>query len=94
MMEHGEETIMEFDGIVKKYKTRAFLFGARGQDVVALNEINIKITRGEIFGLVGESGSGKTTAGRLIVRLEKPERGKIYLDGNEITGLKRKITKD
>ena len=94
MMEHGEETILEFDRIVKKYKTKALLFGARGQEVVALNEINIKIARGEIFGLVGESGSGKTTAGRLIVRLEEPEQGKIYLDGNEITGLKRKISKD
>jgi oligopeptide/dipeptide ABC transporter ATP-binding protein len=94
MMERGEDTILEFDGIVKKYKTRAFLFGARGEDVIALNEINIKITRGEIFGLVGESGSGKTTAGRLIVRLEKPERGKIHLDGNEITGLKGNISKD
>ena len=94
MMEHGEKTILEFDSIVKKYKTRAFLFGARGQDVVALNEINIKITRGEIFGLVGESGSGKTTAGRLIVRLEEPEQGKIYLDGNKIVGLKGKISKD
>ena len=94
MMEHGEETILEFDRIVKKYKTKALLFGARGQEVVALNEINIKIARGEIFGLVGESGSGKTTAGRLIVRLEEPEQGKIYLDGNEITGLKGKISKD
>jgi oligopeptide/dipeptide ABC transporter ATP-binding protein len=94
MMDHGEETILELDRIVKKYKTKAFLFGARGQEVVALNEVSIKITRGEIFGLVGESGSGKTTAGRLIVRLEQPGEGKMYLDGRDITDLKGKASKD
>jgi peptide/nickel transport system ATP-binding protein len=71
MMDHGEDTILEFDRIVKKYRAKGFLFGARGQDVVALNGVSIKIRRGEIFGLVGESGSGKTTAGRLIVRRGK-----------------------
>lgn len=93
-MDPGEETILELDHIVKKYRTKGFLFGARGQEVVALNEVNIKITRGEIFGLVGESGSGKTTAGRLIVRLEQPGEGNIYLDGRDIAGLKGKASKD
>jgi oligopeptide/dipeptide ABC transporter ATP-binding protein len=93
MMDHGEETILELDRIVKKYRTKTFLFGARGQEIIALNEISIKVTRGEIFGLVGESGSGKTTAGRLIVRLEQPGEGKIYLDGHDITTLKGKASK-
>jgi oligopeptide/dipeptide ABC transporter ATP-binding protein len=93
-MGDGKETILELDHIVKKYRTKAFLFGARGQEVVALNEVSIKITRGEIFGLVGESGSGKTTAGRLIVRLEQPGEGKIYLDSLDITGLKGNASKD
>jgi len=90
MMDKGQETILEFKGIVKRYRTKGSFFGAQGMDVVALNEVSIKIRRGEIFGLVGESGSGKTTAGRLIVKLEEPEEGKIYLDGGEITGLKGK----
>jgi len=93
MMDHGEKTILELDRIVKKYRTKNFLFGARGQEVIALNNISIKVTRGEIFGLVGESGSGKTTAGRLIVRLERPREGKIYLDGHDITSLKAKASK-
>ena len=92
-MDHGEKTILELDRIVKKYRTKTFLFGARGQEVIALNQISIKVTRGEIFGLVGESGSGKTTAGRLIVRLEQPREGKIYLDGHDITSLKAKASK-
>jgi len=55
--------------------------------VKALNGISLSLQDGEIFGLVGESGSGKTTCGRLIVKLEEPQEGKIYLDGAEITGL-------
>jgi len=94
MTDHGEDTILEFDHIVKHYKAKGFLFGARGQDVVALNGVSIKIRRGEIFGLVGESGSGKTTAGRLIVRLEQPSEGNIYLDGRDIFSLKGNAIKD
>jgi oligopeptide/dipeptide ABC transporter ATP-binding protein len=94
MMGGGKETILELDRIVKKYRTKTFLFGSGGQEVVALNEVSIKIMRGEIFGLVGESGSGKTTAGRLIVRLEQPCEGKIYLDDRDIIGLKGKASKD
>ena len=44
--------------------------------------------------MVGESGSGKTTAGRLIVKLEEPAEGRIYLDGNDITKLKGRELKE
>ena len=93
-MDNIKETILELEHITKRYKTKSSFFGAHGKDVIALNELSIKIFKGEIFGLVGESGSGKTTAGRLIVRLEKPEIGKIYLNGSEMTGLKGKALKD
>ncbi|UCF81955.1 MAG: ABC transporter ATP-binding protein [Desulfobacteraceae bacterium] len=93
-MDNGRETILELERIVKIYRTKGSFLGAYGKDVIALNKISIKILRGEIFGLVGESGSGKTTAGRLIVRLEKQEEGKIYLSGREMTGLKGKALKD
>ncbi|NIR15312.1 MAG: ABC transporter ATP-binding protein, partial [Desulfobacterales bacterium] len=62
--------------------------------MVALNRISLSIYEGEIFGLVGESGSGKTTAGRLIVGLEHPKDGEIYLNGTEITGLKGRALKE
>ena len=58
--------------------------------VIALNQVSLKIREGEIFGLVGESGSRKTTVGRLIVGLEAPTGGSIFLDGREVTGLKGK----
>lgn len=88
MIDKGKEIILELEHIVKRYRTRGSFFGTHGKDVIALDQVSIRVVRGEIFGLVGESGSGKTTAGRLIVRLEEPEEGKIYLDSNEIAALK------
>ena len=93
-MDDRKEIILELKDIVKKYRTKGAVFGARGKEVIALNQVSIQILKGEIFGLVGESGSGKTTAGRLIVKLEEPEEGNIYLDGKEITPLKGKALKD
>jgi peptide/nickel transport system ATP-binding protein len=93
-MNNDKETIVELKDIVKRYTSRGSFFGTRGKEIIALNKISLKILKGEIFGLVGESGSGKTTAGRLIVRLEKPEEGRIALNGLEMAGLKGKALKD
>jgi peptide/nickel transport system ATP-binding protein len=87
------ETVVELDRVIKKYRTKGSFFSVHGEEVVALNQVSIKVFKGEIFGLVGESGSGKTTAGRLIVRLEEPEEGRILLDNRDITHLERKDRK-
>lgn len=87
MMSDKNKTILELKDISKIYMSRASFFGSRGTLVMALNKVSLSIFEGEIFGLVGESGSGKTTAGRLIVKLEEPAEGRIYLDGRDITKL-------
>ncbi len=89
-MESEKKTILELRDISKIYKTRGSFFRPGGATVVALNRISLNFVKGEIFGLVGESGSGKTTCGRLIVRLEGPQKGKIYLNSSEVTSLKGK----
>jgi len=94
MVEYNNKPILVLNDISKTYSSKTSFFGGSGKEIVALNHISLEIFKGEIFGLIGESGSGKTTAGRLIVKLEKPAAGEIFLDGNEITELTGKVLKD
>jgi branched-chain amino acid transport system ATP-binding protein len=55
--------------------------------VVALNGIDLRIDRGEIFGLVGPNGCGKTTLVNAVTGFFPPQRGSIHLNGQDITGL-------
>lgn len=59
--------------------------GGKQQSVVALKNINLKIAKGDIYGVIGLSGAGKSTLVRCINLLERPTEGKIYIDGEDIT---------
>jgi ABC-type Fe3+/spermidine/putrescine transport system ATPase subunit len=52
-----------------------------------LRELSLEIEKGEVLALLGPSGSGKTTALRLIAGFEAPDRGRIGVDGEDVTGL-------
>ena len=57
-----------------------------------IENINIKLNKGEIVGLLGASGGGKTTLFNVISGLIKPQRGNIFLDGEDITGKHGKMS--
>jgi putative spermidine/putrescine transport system ATP-binding protein len=54
-------------------------------NVVALDSVSLEIVSGEFFALLGPSGSGKTTCLRLIAGFDQPDRGRIFLDGVDVT---------
>jgi polar amino acid transport system ATP-binding protein len=55
-------------------------------DVRALNGVSLKVQRGSVVVVIGPSGSGKSTMLRCINHLEKPTSGKIWIDGELLTG--------
>ena len=62
--------------------------GRRGPGYVrAVDDVSLRLQRGETYGLVGETGCGKSTLGRTLIRLLEPTGGRIYLDDTEITSL-------
>ncbi len=60
------------------------------RQVNAVQDVNIKIRRGEIYGIIGFSGAGKSTLVRLINLLERPSKGQIIIDGEDITKISEK----
>ena len=55
--------------------------------VPALRDVTLTIARGEFLALAGPSGSGKTTLLNLIGCIDKPDRGRIVIDGADVTAL-------
>lgn len=52
----------------------------------AVDDFNLKIEQGELYGLIGPNGAGKTTVFNMLTGVYKPTNGKIFLDGEDITG--------
>ena len=85
MINAENQTIVEFQNV--NYKIGA---------IKILDDLNLKVSSGEILVLLGESGCGKTTTLKLINRLLEPTSGKIFVEGKETTvwnkiNLRRKI---
>ncbi len=56
-------------------------------DVVALDGIDLALAEGEFVSLLGPSGCGKTTALRLVAGFDRPDGGRILVDGKDVTGV-------
>ncbi|WP_134685144.1 ABC transporter ATP-binding protein [Brevibacillus migulae] len=73
--------MLSVDCIEKSYK-KGGLFSKKKEQV--LKNISFECKRGECLGIIGESGSGKSTLGRLLLGIEKPDRGTIFFEGKSV----------
>ncbi|MFW9804152.1 MAG: ABC transporter ATP-binding protein [Candidatus Thorarchaeota archaeon] len=74
-----KETVIRTEGLTKIFEQ------GKKREVVALNEVNIDVKRGEVVGLLGPNGAGKTTLIRVLVGLLTPTEGKAHVLGRDVT---------
>ena len=67
------DSLIKIRNLVKKYKLN------NGQELLAVNTVNLDIEQGGIYGIMGLSGAGKSTLIRLLNRLEEPTSGEIFV---------------
>ena len=77
--------LLEVRNVKKVYTTR---FG--GNQVEALRNVNFSVEPGEYVAVMGESGSGKSTLLNILAALDRPTKGKVYLKGHDLSGIKEK----
>ncbi len=68
--------MLKLEGVSKTY---------RGSSIPAVQDIDLQVKPGEIFGFLGPNGAGKTTTIKMIVGLLQPDRGRIVINGCSIT---------
>ena len=78
------EKILEVKEISKKYQ------GEKGE-ILAIDNVNFRVKRGEFISIIGPSGCGKSTLLSIIAGLEKKSKGEIYIEGEKIEGISDKI---
>lgn len=71
--------LFRFENVSKYYEKRAGIF-SQGLKFAALEEINLTLQKGKVYGLVGESGSGKSTLAGLLCGFSRPSRGTIFFE--------------
>lgn len=84
-MMNSNEFLLETQHLSKGFPIKGGFWGKQVGEVRAVNNVSLKIKKGETLGLVGESGCGKSTLGRMIARLIQPTEGKIIFEGTDIT---------
>lgn len=87
----NENVLAEVRGVYKGYTLRTHLF--KRLSFFALINVSLQIKKGEVVVLLGESGCGKTTLGRIILDLEKPDKGEVSWFGHSLNSLDRKLYK-
>ncbi|MBW7883289.1 MAG: sugar ABC transporter ATP-binding protein [Caldilineaceae bacterium] len=73
-IDNGQQPVLQLENVTKR-------FGG----LTAVNNVSLDIHAGEVIGLVGDNGAGKSTLIKTISGVHRPDEGRIFLDGREIT---------
>lgn len=76
----SSERVIEVTGLTKTYK-----------EVTAVNDLNLNVHRGDVFGFLGPNGAGKSTTIRMLLSLIKPTKGSIKIFDKELNKYRREI---
>ncbi len=78
------EKILEVKNVSKRYQNKQ-------GEVLALQNINLRINKGEFVSIIGPSGCGKSTLLSIIAGLEEKTTGEIYIEGEKVEGISPKV---
>jgi len=81
------EPVIAVENLRKYFPIHRGFLGRKLQQLKAVDGVSLAVHRGETLGLVGESGCGKSTVGYLILRLLKPDGGRVLFRGRNLAGL-------
>src|SRR5689334_17621449 len=73
---------LQFDRVTKSFPPQR----RGGEGVVAIADVDVRVAEGEVVALIGPSGCGKSTLLNLASGLDRPSRGRVFVDGAEVTG--------
>ena len=76
---------IEIRGVTKEFRAKVGFFSKKYRVVRAVDNVNLQIENGDIFGIAGESGSGKTTLAKMLLALHSPTDGQIKIDGRPLS---------
>jgi oligopeptide transport system ATP-binding protein len=79
--------LLRVENLVKHFAIQKSFFRRDRAVVHAVDGLSFSLAAGDTMALVGESGCGKSTAGRLVLRLIEPTSGRVWFNGEDLTGL-------
>ena len=69
-------------------------FTQKDREVVAVDNVSLKVDKGDIYGIVGYSGAGKSTLVRVINLLQKPTHGEVSIEGKNLVALSNRALRE
>ncbi|MFC0865833.1 ATP-binding cassette domain-containing protein [Sphaerimonospora cavernae] len=80
-------SLLEVSGVSKSFVTGRDLLGRPARRHHAVQDVGFSMEKGECLAVVGESGAGKSTLGRIVLRLIRPDTGRITFDGVDVLAI-------